>query len=484
MNCLPFLGHKKWEAVHSRPRGPSLLCAVEHLVQRDAHIVRRGHPVDFEEQGGHGKRHVGEHKQREREQVGKDAPFLRAVNVLPLGDGGGQAHHEERAVHVGEHHDDRPDRHLYLSIRGQEAVAQAAYRDERHVDKQAHEGQQHRRTDDHEHVVGRKPMELADGLEHMASVGEQHLVKALCPTHALLDRGLERDRLFIEELSRRVPDPNAVDGAERRELDILGQRVEIPALHALDELGTHQIPRARHGAGGMADHASVVEIAGLADEPGRISRGDPTAAEILGVAVARKRKIALVERIVHDGDVITGEQVVGVEDEERLVLTGVLAKNSVEPVIHDPALALAREVVALVDDGTRLARGLGGVIRAGVCHHEDVDQLRRIILVLDRFDQVGDDRLLVMGGNEERIGMLLLRRGNLHLAANETDEEENHLIQETDREHQTDDGVEDDNRSQSISRDEGCRPFKCTPLDGPYGIRQDMNMTEAGAPRR
>ena len=69
-------------------------------------------------------------------------------------------------------------------------------------------------------------MELADGLEHMASVSEQHLVKALCPTHALLDRGLERDRLFIEELGRRVPNPNAVDGAERRELDVLGQGMD------------------------------------------------------------------------------------------------------------------------------------------------------------------------------------------------------------------------------------------------------------------
>ncbi len=112
----------------------------------------------------------------------------------------------------------------------------AAHHDERDVHQQAHEGEQHRRADDHEHVVGGEPAKLGDGREDMPSVGKEHLVKPFGPAHALLDGRLELDGLLVIELGRGVRDADAVGGAERGELDVLREGVEVPAVHALDDL--------------------------------------------------------------------------------------------------------------------------------------------------------------------------------------------------------------------------------------------------------
>ena len=245
-----------------------------------------------------------------------------------------------------------------------------------------------------------------------------------------------------------VADADAVDGAERRELNILSEGMEVPAPHALDDLRGDEVTRAGNRAGGSADHARVVEVARLADEPGGIGGADPGAAEVLRVTVAGEGEVALVEGVVHDADVIAREKVVGIEDEEGLVLAGILPQDAVEAVVHDPALALARKVVSLVDDRSGLASRLGGVIGACIGDDEDVDQLRRIVLVPNRADEVSDDGLLVMRGDEERIGMLLLRRRNLNLSLDEADEEENDLVKEAQAENDADKGVEDDDWGQ------------------------------------
>ena len=44
-----------------------------------------------------------------------------------------------------------------------------------------------------------------------------------------------------------ITDPVAVHGAKRRELDVLGQKVEIPPVHPLDDIGVEQIARAGDG---------------------------------------------------------------------------------------------------------------------------------------------------------------------------------------------------------------------------------------------
>ena len=322
-------------------------------------------------------------------------------------------------------------------------MGEAADHQERPVGEQRDEREQRGGRDDHEQVVGREGASLRDGLAKLTAIGEEHLVETLDPATALLDGGGEGQWLLIEELSWRVADLNAMDGAEGRELDILGERVEVPAVHGLHDLGGDQVARTGDGAGGAAEHARVVEEAGLAEEPDGVGSANPRASEVLGVAIAREREISLVEGIVHDGHVIRRQQVVGVEDDERLVLARILVEDAVEAVIHHPALALARQVVALVDDGSGLAGTRRRLIRAGICDNEDIDEFGRIVLCLDGLHQVGDHGFLVVRRDEERVRMLLLCLGDLHLVAHVADDKEDELVEEAHRKEHGDDEVED-----------------------------------------
>lgn len=120
---------------------------------------------------------------------------------------------------------------------------------------------------------------------------------------------------------------------------------------------------------------------------------------------------ALVKGIIHLGDVIAGDYVVGIEDKVALKRVGILVENAIETKVHDPALALAGQVIALVNNGTGLARELRRIIGAGIGDHEDLDKLGRIILVLDGANEVGDHGLLVMRRDKEGITMQFLALG-------------------------------------------------------------------------
>ena len=120
----------------------------------------------------------------------------------------------------------------------------------------------------------------------------------------------------------------------------------------------------------------------------------------------------------------------------------VFTQNSLEPVIHNPALALARKVVALVNDGAGLAGRTGGFVCAGIGHHEDIDELLRVVLLLDGANEVGDDRFLVMGGDEVRIVMECLGLGIAIFALHDADEEEDDLVEKDDPEQHHDDQIE------------------------------------------
>ena len=90
-----------------------------------------------------------------------------------------------------------------------------------------------------------------------------------------------------------------MNSAERSELNVLGQRVELPAVHALDNAGGDEVARTRNGTGRLADVARVVEKARLAQIPRSVSRRDPRTAEVLRVTVAGDHMKALVKSIVH-----------------------------------------------------------------------------------------------------------------------------------------------------------------------------------------
>ena len=114
-------------------------------------------------------------------------------------------------------------------------------------------------SDGHKHVVGGKAMIAEGRLDQVLTIGKEYLVKALSPTHALFPGRLKRHGLFVKELRRCITDANAMDGAERGELNVLSQRVELPAVHAFDHAGRNEIARTRDGARRLADITRVVE---------------------------------------------------------------------------------------------------------------------------------------------------------------------------------------------------------------------------------
>jgi len=155
---------------------------------------------------------------------------------------------------------------------------------------------------------------------------------------------------------------------------------------------------------------------------------------------------SLVKGVVHLRHVIAGDDVVGIEDEVALKRVGILVENAIETKVHDPALALASEVITLVNNGTGLARELRGVVGAGVGNDKDLDELGRIVLVLDGANEVGDHGLLVMRSNEEGVPVEFFGLGRRDLATKSTDDKEDQLVQKADREQRDDNLVENHDR--------------------------------------
>ena len=85
---------------------------------------------------------------------------------------------------------------------------------------------------------------MADSMEEVPAVREEHLVEALGPTQALHPAGFEGNGLLVEELGRRIANLDVVRAAECGELDVLRKRVEVPPVHALDDLARDEPARA------------------------------------------------------------------------------------------------------------------------------------------------------------------------------------------------------------------------------------------------
>ena len=154
---------------------------------------------------------------------------------------------------------------------------------------------------------------------------------------------------------------------------------------------------------------------------------------------------ALIKGIVHLGHVIAGYDVISIENKVALKRVGILVKDAVKTKVHDPALTLAGQVVALINDGARLARELRRVVGAGIGDHEDLDKLGRIILVLDGANEVGNHGLLIMRRDKESIAMEFFGLRRRDLATKSANDKEDHLVQKADREQRDDNLVEDHN---------------------------------------
>ena len=163
-----------------------LLSAFHNLVECDSNFMRRGDPVDLKEQSGNRKGDVGEHEQREREEIRNDTPLLLAVDMAKLRDRREQTHDKKRPVHVGKRHKNGAKTHAQLTVGCQKAMRKRTYEHERTVGKNRDERQQHARRNRHHKVVRGKTPKVKQRFEQMATVSKKDLVEAFSPAHALL----------------------------------------------------------------------------------------------------------------------------------------------------------------------------------------------------------------------------------------------------------------------------------------------------------
>ena len=271
-----------------------------------------------------------------------------------------------------------------------------------HAVKEDHQqGEQHAGRHGDKHVVagGTQAAPAEAALQQGEGVLPVHLVEALRPPQPLIPGLTEGGGLLVvDHRLVAVADLLALDGAVHGELDILGEQVEGPAAVILNDPGGYQEAGARHMAVGAQQGAGEVEEPGLPQEPDGVAGGDPVGREVLGVAVAGHRIVALVKGAVHLGDKIGVHQIVRVKDEVAVIAVLPLLFESAEEVVHGVALALMYLVEALIHERARPAGRPGGVVGAVVGHHIEIQQLLWVILPVQTLQQFPDDPLLVAGG--------------------------------------------------------------------------------------
>ena len=182
-----------------------------------------------------------------------------------------------------------------------------------------------------------------------------------------------------------------------------------PAAVLTDSLRGDQKAGARNRAVDAELSARTVEEARLAQEPQRIAGRNPVCAEVLRVAVARQGGVlAGVEHLVHLADELLVNNVVRVKDEKAVIgHFALVLEDVVEQVFEGVALADLHLVKALIDISAGVPRDFRSVVRAVVRNDVNIEQLGRVILLLQRAYQVGDDRRLVARRNDCRIAVQL-----------------------------------------------------------------------------
>ena len=366
-----------------------------------------GLPLHPAHQGRQGDGHICKHKQGEGDGV-QQLFGGGGVDLVPLGDGGDHAVHEQshiEAEHRVGHELHRHSQHLPGLQRRQQQTAHRADA----VEQQGRQSQQHAGGNGHQHVIAGEPAPAGETAAHQREhIVGVHLVKTLGPAKPLgPGLGEAGGLLVVDHSAVAVADALAADGAVNRKLDVLGEQMEGPAAIFLDHLAGQQETGAGDGAVGAQQLTGEVEEPALAQKPQGIAGGDPVGAEVFGVAVAGDGAVlAAGEGVVHLGDEVGVHQVVGVEYKEAGVLAELIRLDQLtEEIVHGVALAHLHLVEPLVDGGAGLPGDAGGVVGAVVGHHIDVQQLAGIFLLAQAGDQLADHPGLVAGADDDAVAV-------------------------------------------------------------------------------
>ena len=138
------------------------------------------------------------------------------------------------------------------------------------------------------------------------------------------------------------------------------------------------------------------------------------------------------ERLVHLGNIVRVEPVIGVEDEERVVPLRVPGGlHAVQQVGQRVAFADLLLVEPFDDMAAAAAGHVGGVVGAVVRHQPDVDQIGRVGLRVNRIDEIADDVRLVARGDQHREALIHRRLREAHRFAEQGDQDAHALIQQS-----------------------------------------------------
>ena len=142
--------------------------------------------------------------------------------------------------------------------------------------------------------------------------------------------------------------------------------------------------------------------------PQGVSLGDPVGAEVFAVAVAAEGIVAAAADLVDLADIVRHQKVVRVENKKSIVaVKAAVAVDLFQQKVQGVALADLRFVVAAKDLSATGPGHLCCSVGAVVGYHKGGDQLRRVILGPDGFQQMGKDCFFVPGGDENRIAAAL-----------------------------------------------------------------------------
>ena len=361
-----------------------------------------GLPLGFFEQGDDGNRGITEHEQGEPQQA-QDLPCPAAADALMLRQEGQGPDEEKGDVCAENRCGDGLDE-------AQPAARQICRRQGGAKTQDAHAIAPEGGGGGLEAgVAGAAASE--DAPEQIPGIFHRHLQAALDPAGPLADGDSQGGGLFvIENGVVAVAHFDAPCGAPGGEFDVFRQGEEMPAPHPPEQIPRKAEARTVDGAGGAQGHPGAVHVCGVMDVPQAVPGGEPVVAEIFGVAVAAEGVAALGHHPVHLADVVGLQQIVGVEDEECVVIVQTLGLVDlvqqeiqgvafadvfpVEPLEHPCAVGLSQR-----------SRAVGAVVR----HHEGVDG-SRIILDGDGVQQMGQHRLLIPGGDEDGVAVIFLHR--------------------------------------------------------------------------
>ena len=230
-----------------------------------------------------------------------------------------------------------------------------------------------------------------------------------------------------------IADAHAVGGAPGAELNILGQREEIPAAQPPQQRSGESEARSGDGAGGPQQHPGLIQVGGIVEIPDAVAGGQPVITKILGVPVAGEGLVAVGDNFIHLAYVIGLQQVVRIENQE--IVEAVQAHRGldlVQQVVHGVALANLQLVEPLKNRCTMFPGHPGSFIRAVVGHNKNMYQLPWVILGIDGVQQVGEDCFLIPGGDEDSVPVLLFR-GVLAPLDQEGDDQIQNLIKKANR---------------------------------------------------